>query len=69
MRKLLAWLKKPELANIPWGNGVWEDTFASLYQELRRHSRSETQLISALERLQLAAGALPDGVVSRAGRG
>ena len=37
--------------------------FASLYQELRRHSRNETQLILALEHLQQAAGALPDGVV------
>lgn len=63
LRKLLGWLKKPDLANIPWGNSIWEDTFASLYQEVRRHSRSETQLISALERLQQAAGALPDGVV------
>jgi len=62
-RKLTFWLKQPDLKNIPEGNGIWDDIFASLYQELRRHSRSETRLISALERLQLAAGALPDGVV------
>ena len=63
LRKLLIWLKKPDLNNIPEGNGVWDDTFANLYQELRQHSRSETQLMTALERLQQAAGALPDGVV------
>lgn len=62
-RKLVSWLKSPDLLHIPEGNGIWDDAFASLYQELRRHSRSETRLISALERLQQAAGALPDGVV------
>ena len=63
LHKLLIWLKNPDLNNIPEGNGVWDDAFANLYQELRRHSRSETQLMTALERLQQAAGALPDGVV------
>jgi two-component system phosphate regulon sensor histidine kinase PhoR len=63
LRKLAGWLKKPDLHAIPEGNGIWDDIFANLYQELRRHSRSETRLISALERLQQAAGALPDGVV------
>jgi two-component system phosphate regulon sensor histidine kinase PhoR len=62
-RKLVSWLKKPELQLVPEGNGLWDDVFATLYQVLRQHSRSETRLISALERLQLAAGALPDGVV------
>lgn len=62
-RKLAVWLKNPDIRHLPEGNGIWDDVFASLYQELRRHSRSETRLISALERLQLAAGALPDGVV------
>ncbi len=63
LRKLAIWLKKPELLNIPEGNGLWDDMFASLYQEWRQHARSQTHLMSALERLQQAAGALPDGVV------
>ena len=63
LRKLLRWLKNPELQSIPNGSGVWEDVYASLYQVLRQHSRSETQLTSALERLQKAASALPDGLV------
>jgi two-component system phosphate regulon sensor histidine kinase PhoR len=63
LRKLIHWLKKPEIQNIPDGSGVWEDVYASLYQELRQHSRSETQLTSSLERLQRAASALPDGLV------
>ena len=63
LEKLARWLKKPELAAIPVGSGVWEDVFASLYQEIRRQRSSENQLSSALERFQRAAGALPDGVV------
>jgi two-component system phosphate regulon sensor histidine kinase PhoR len=61
--KLNQWLKKPVLNHIPNGSGVWEDVFASLYQEHRRHSRSQTQLSSALGRFRHAASALPDGVV------
>jgi two-component system phosphate regulon sensor histidine kinase PhoR len=63
LRELMRWLKTPNLESLPSASGVWEDAFAELYQELRRHSRSQIQLTSALERLQQAAGALPDGVV------
>ncbi len=61
--KLARWLKKPILADIPAGSGVWEEIFAALYQEMRRQRSSQTQLTDALERFQRAAGALPDGVV------
>ncbi|HEY7987378.1 MAG TPA: phosphate regulon sensor histidine kinase PhoR [Methylophilaceae bacterium] len=63
LRKLARWVKNPELQSIPNGSGVWEDVYANLYQVLRQHNRSETQLTSALERLQQAASALPDGLV------
>ena len=63
LHQLNLWLKKPVLTNIPNGSGVWEDIFASLYQEHRRHSRNQTQLSSALGRFRHAASALPDGVV------
>jgi two-component system phosphate regulon sensor histidine kinase PhoR len=63
LQKLMVWLEKADLSAIPEGHGVWDDAFANLYQELRQHTRSETQLMSALERLQQAAGALPDSVV------
>ena len=48
---------------MPNGSGIWEDIFASLYQEHRKNSRSQTQLSSTLERFRHAASALPDGVV------
>ncbi|HEY8119513.1 MAG TPA: phosphate regulon sensor histidine kinase PhoR [Methylophilaceae bacterium] len=63
LQKLMQWLKKPDLATIPNGSGIWEDVFAAIYHEQRRHSRSQTQLTSALDRFRHAASALPDGVV------
>ncbi len=41
LRKLLRWVKNPELQSIPDGSGVWEDVYANLYQVLRQHNRSE----------------------------
>lgn len=61
--KLNLWLQKPVLNQMPNGSGVWEDIFASLYKEHRRHSRNQTQLSTALGRFRHAASALPDGVV------
>ncbi len=63
LHRLHIWLKKPVLSHIPNGTGIWEDIFASLYQEHRKNSRSQTQLSSTLERFRHAASALPDGVV------
>ncbi len=63
VHQLNKWLNKPIINHIPNGAGIWEDVFASLYQEYRRHSRSQTQLSSALGRFRHAASALPDGVV------
>jgi len=63
LHQLHQWLKKPVLNHIPNGAGVWEDVFAALYQEHRRHSRNQNQLSSALGRFRHAASALPDGVV------
>ncbi len=63
LHKLTVWFRKPELATMPLGSGIWEDVFAAIYHEQRRHSRSQTQLSSALDRFRHAASALPDGVV------
>ncbi|WP_082504840.1 MULTISPECIES: phosphate regulon sensor histidine kinase PhoR [unclassified Methylophilus] len=63
MHRLYQWSLKPGLNFMPNGKGIWEDIFANLYQEMRRHSRSQSQLSSTLERLRHATSALPDGVV------
>lgn len=63
IHRLYLWALKPSLNFIPNGKGIWEDIFANLYHEMRRHSRSQSQLSSTLERLRHATSALPDGVV------
>lgn len=63
INKLVTWYNKPSLSTIPQGNGIWEDVFATIYHEQRKHTRSQSQLSSALDRFRHAASALPDGVV------
>jgi two-component system phosphate regulon sensor histidine kinase PhoR len=61
--QFLSWSKKPDLNSMPLGRGAWEDVFATVYHEQRRHNRSKIQLNAALDRFSHAASALPDGVV------
>lgn len=63
LHKLVVWYKKPALSTIPQGSGIWEDVFAAIYHEQRRHNRNQNQLSSALGRFGHAASALPDGIV------
>lgn len=63
LHKLHRWYKKPSLSNLPNGTGVWEDIFADIYHQQRKHNRSQAQISSALDRFRHAASALPDGVV------
>jgi two-component system phosphate regulon sensor histidine kinase PhoR len=63
IERLHRWLNQPDINTIPLGQGIWEDVFAKLYHEQRRHLRTQVQLSNALDRFRHAAGALPDGVV------
>jgi two-component system, OmpR family, phosphate regulon sensor histidine kinase PhoR len=63
LHRMYQWLQKPLLNHIPNGSGIWEDIFAMMYHEQRKHSRSQNQLSSSLERFRHATSALPDGVV------
>lgn len=63
LHKLNRWYKKPHLSTIPNGTGIWEDIFADIYHQQRKHNRSQAQISSALDRFRHAASALPDGVV------
>lgn len=49
--------------SIPAGSGIWDDIFAHLARYVRQHSQSRERLSSALERMQSATAAMPDGVV------
>lgn len=61
--ELEKWLLKPSPDNVPHGSGIWEYSFASLYQLMRHQAHVEQELTDAVERLQEAAKAMPDGVV------
>ena len=63
LHKLHLWFKKPTLQTIPEGSGVWEDIFNALLQYERNNLSNQAQLSSALERFNLTANAIPDGLV------
>ncbi len=63
LHKLHLWFKKPILKEIPEGSGVWEDVFTSLLLYERNNLGNQAQLSSALERFNLTANAIPDGLV------
>jgi two-component system, OmpR family, phosphate regulon sensor histidine kinase PhoR len=63
LHQLHIWFKNPEVKTIPEGAGVWEDVFTNLLQYARTNIANQNQLNSALERFNLTANAIPDGLV------
>jgi two-component system, OmpR family, phosphate regulon sensor histidine kinase PhoR len=63
LHMLHLWFKKPVLKEIPQGSGVWQDVFTALLQYERNNLSNQAQLSSALERFNLTADAIPDGLV------
>ncbi len=63
LHKLHLWFKKPVLKEIPEGAGAWEDVFTALLHYERNNIANQNQLGSALERFNLTAEAIPDGLV------
>ncbi len=63
LNKLLYWFKKPALKDIPEGSGLWEDVFNALLKYERNNNLNQIKLNSALERFNLTANAIPDGLV------
>ncbi|MFN7085624.1 MAG: phosphate regulon sensor histidine kinase PhoR [Burkholderiales bacterium] len=60
---LLNWLREPAPEATPQGAGVWDEVFAALHRMLRRQRRSESRLSATLKDFQLAAAAMPDGMI------
>ena len=60
---LLRWLGAPEESVMPEGSGLWEDAFSRLYQMMRVNRQQRTQHIAALQQMEQATAALPEGVV------
>ena len=63
IHQLITWYKRPGATNVPNGSGIWEDIFAKIQHEERKHKRTQNQLATALDRFINAASALPDGIV------
>jgi two-component system, OmpR family, phosphate regulon sensor histidine kinase PhoR len=63
LHQLHTWFKNPVLKEIPEGSGMWEDVFAALLRYERNNLGNQAQLGSALERFNLTANAIPDGLV------
>ncbi|MFM9836166.1 MAG: phosphate regulon sensor histidine kinase PhoR [Methylophilaceae bacterium] len=63
LNKLQIWLKNSNPETVPSGFGVWEDIFSKLFQNQRKHFRTETELVTSLEGFKQATNALPDGIV------
>ena len=60
---LLRWLEAPEEKAMPEGSGLWEDAFSRLYQMVRVHRQQRTQHVAAVQQMEQATAALPEGVV------
>lgn len=63
--RLAAWLERTSISPVPAPRdaGVWGDIFYRLEKLIKKQNRSQTELASALEQFQNAAGAMPDGIV------
>lgn len=63
IHQLNNWLKTPDIRQVPEGSGLWEDVYSSLLKYERSNMLKQTELNSALERFQIVANAIPDGLV------
>lgn len=63
LHQLQVWFKNPTINHVPEGTGAWQDIFTTLLQYARSNASNQAQLGSALERFNLTANAIPDGLV------
>ena len=57
------WLTDPEGQAVPEGYDQWEDAFSQLNKLIKRYRLEQKQHLSALQQMEQAAAALPEGVV------
>ncbi len=66
LRNLVAlqrWLAAPDTLSVPDGSGLWEDVFSQLNKIMRTHRKQREQHTAALQQMEQATSALPEGVV------
>ncbi len=65
LRQLAAldhWLADSEQRVMPEGSGLWEEVFARLSRMVRKHRKERVRRIAALQHMEQATAALPEGV-------
>ncbi len=65
LRQLAAlnhWLDDSEQREMPEGSGLWEEVFARLSRMVRKHRKERVRRIAALQHMEQATAALPEGV-------
>jgi len=60
---LRRWLEAPQTQAMPEGEGLWEDAFSRLNQLTREQHKERAAHIAALQQMEQATAALPEGVV------
>ena len=63
LNQLNAWFKNPNLKSIPEGSGAWQVVFANLLGYERNNLANQAQLSAAVERFNLTANTMPDGLL------
>jgi two-component system phosphate regulon sensor histidine kinase PhoR len=61
--RLIHWIQAPPGTSPPMAIGAWAEAFNHLYAQTRKAGKETRQAASELERLRLAAEALPEGVL------
>ena len=56
------WLADPVARVVPDGKGLWEEVFARLNRMVRLHRKEHEQHLAALQHMEQATSALPEGV-------
>ncbi len=56
------WLVDSDERMVPDGSGVWGDVFAQLNRMVRQHRKEHKQRVAALQHMEQATSALPEGV-------
>lgn len=57
------WLVDPEAQDVPDASGLWEDVFSQLNKLTRQQRKEREQHAAALQQMEQATSALPEGVV------
>ncbi|MEO6421759.1 MAG: phosphate regulon sensor histidine kinase PhoR [Candidatus Nitrotoga sp.] len=56
------WLADSDKRMVPDGPGLWEDVFTRLNRMVRKHRKEHEQRVAALQHMEQATSALPEGV-------